>query len=174
MWRRLEDLCRRLEALAHKQLRGVRFSKEEQHFLIGFGEQLAGIMLYGGNSYLTPRDDAPRIVDVYYNPNDKRSLEVGIARARALYVLYPVLGGEILCRGSVMPYYEFTHTRPAAPVRPRCASLAELPQFDMLHRRGPGKLSTNRVIQRLSLPAIGTSRFSCASTGTRHFSPPAC
>jgi hypothetical protein len=98
-----------LEALAHKQLRGVPFSKEEQHFLIRYGEDLAGIMLYGGNSFLTPRDDAPRIVDVYYNPNDPSALEVGIARARALYVVYPAKGGEILCRGSVMPYYEFTH-----------------------------------------------------------------
>jgi len=109
LWRRLGDLCGRLEALAHKQLRGVPFSTEEKQFLIHYGESLAGIMLYGSNSYLTPRDDAPRIVDVFYNPKEKRVLEVGIARARALYVVYPVKGGEILCRGSVMPYYEFTH-----------------------------------------------------------------
>jgi hypothetical protein len=36
-------------------------------------------------------------------------LEVGISRPRALYLLYPVKGGEILCRGAVMPYYEFVH-----------------------------------------------------------------
>jgi hypothetical protein len=111
LWRRLEGLCRRLEALAHKQLRGVPFSEAEQDFLIGYGEQLAGVMLYGGNAYLTPRDDAPRVVDVFHDPSAGRFLEVGIARARALYVLYPVKGGEVLCRGAVLPYYEFTHPR---------------------------------------------------------------
>jgi hypothetical protein len=111
LWRRLENLCRRLEALAHKQLRGVPFNEEERHFLVQYGESLAGIMLYGGNSYLTPRDDAPRVVDVFSNPNDQRYLEVGIARARALYVLYPVKGGDVLCRGAVLPYYEFLHPR---------------------------------------------------------------
>jgi hypothetical protein len=66
-------------------------------------------MLYAGNAYLTPRDDAPRVVDVHYNPNVARHLHVGVARPRALYVLYPLDKGEVLCRGAVMPYYEFEH-----------------------------------------------------------------
>jgi hypothetical protein len=110
LWRRLERLCRRLEAVAHKQLRRVAFSDDENAFLLRYGEELAGIMLYGGNSYLTPRDDAPRVVDVFTNPTEGRVLEVGVARARALYVLYPLPGGEVLCRGAVLPYYEFPHT----------------------------------------------------------------
>jgi hypothetical protein len=108
LWRRLEGLCRRLEALAHKQLRGAAFSADEKSFLIGYGESLAGIMFYGGNSYQSPRDDAPRVVEVFHNPAGG-FLEVGIARPRALYILYPVKGGEILCRGAVLPYYEFQH-----------------------------------------------------------------
>ncbi|MHC4505664.1 MAG: DUF3160 domain-containing protein, partial [Planctomycetota bacterium] len=101
-----------LEALTHKQLRGVEFSAEENRFLIGYGGELAGVMLYGGNSYLTPRDDAPRVVDVFYNPNQGGGyLEVGVGRSRALYVLYPYKGGEVLCRGAVMPYYEFRHPK---------------------------------------------------------------
>jgi len=108
-WRRLATICRKLEALAHKQLRGVPFTDRENGFIKGYGEELAGIMLYGGNSYLTPRDDAPRIADVYYNPNVGQYLEVGIGRPRALYVLYPHRGREVLCRGAVMPYYEFRH-----------------------------------------------------------------
>lgn len=111
LWRRLGVLARRLEALAHKQLRGVPFNQDEQAFLRAYGENLASIMLYGGNSYLAARDDAPRITDVYQNPLAGRALEVGIARARALYVLYPAKGGEILCRGAVLPYYEFSHPR---------------------------------------------------------------
>ena len=108
-WHTIEMLCRRLESLAHKQLRGVAFSDEENRFIRTCGEKLAAVMLYGGNSYLTPNDDAPRVVDVFFNPNVGGRLEVGIARPQALYVLYPVKGGEILCRGAVMPYYEFVH-----------------------------------------------------------------
>ncbi|HUX15283.1 MAG TPA: DUF3160 domain-containing protein, partial [Phycisphaerae bacterium] len=72
-----------------------------------YGVRIAGIMFYGGNSYVNPRDDAPRIVDVHSDPNSQRVLEVGIGRPRAIYVLYPYKGGEVLCRGAVMPYYEF-------------------------------------------------------------------
>jgi hypothetical protein len=108
-WHTLGVLCRRLESLAHKQLRGVAFSDEENRFICAYGEKLAAVMLYGGNSYCTPNDDAPRVVDVFFNPYVGGHLEVGIARPQALYVLYPVRGGEILCRGAVMPYYEFVH-----------------------------------------------------------------
>ncbi len=64
------------------------------------------------NFYLSPCDDAPRIADVFTNPNRQRCLEVGIGRPQALYVLYPWKGTEILCRGAAMPYYEFV-----SPVR---------------------------------------------------------
>jgi hypothetical protein len=110
LWENLEQLCGRLETLAHKQLRGVAFNQHENEFLKNYGSSLAGIMLYGGNSYHTPRDDAPRIVDVFSNPTRAHYLEVGIGRPRALYVLYPFKGKEILCRGAVLPYYEFTHS----------------------------------------------------------------
>jgi len=106
-WRRFHDLCRGLEILVHKQLRGVPLSKEDGRFIRGYGGRIAGIMFYGGNSYYTPEDDAPRIVDVHSDPNSQRVLEVGVGRPRAIYVLYPYKGGEVLCRGAVMPYYEF-------------------------------------------------------------------
>lgn len=109
LWQRLSRLCRRLEALAHKQLRQVPFSQEEKRFIGQYGEELAGVMLYGGNSFVKPRDDAPRIVDVFANPQAGRYLEVGIGRPRALYVLYPTKNSEVLCRGAVLPYYEFAH-----------------------------------------------------------------
>ena len=108
-WRALGEICRRLEAMAHKQLRGVPFSRAEDDFLKAYGTTLAAIMLYGGNSYLTPRDDAPRVVDVAWNPNTGQCLEVGVGYPRALYVLYPVKGREVLAKGAVMPYYEFPH-----------------------------------------------------------------
>lgn len=113
-WLNLERLCRQLESLAHKQLRGVAFSGEENAFVRAYGEKLGGVMLYGGNSYSTPNDDAPRIVNVFSNPDPTTlgHLEVGIGRPQTIFVLYPVKKGEILCRGAVLPYYEFVHDAP--------------------------------------------------------------
>ena len=37
-------------------------------------------------------------------------LAVAIGRPRSLYVLYPWKGTRYLCRGVVMPYYEYTAT----------------------------------------------------------------
>lgn len=110
-WNTLAVLCRRLETLAHKQLRGAPFSVEENRFIKTYGQTLAQVMFYDGNSYVHPADNAPRVVDVFSNPASAkdRLLEVGVARPRALYVLYPTKNGEIPCRGAVMPYYEFTH-----------------------------------------------------------------
>ena len=47
-----------------------------------------------------------RIVDVHSAPG-AGYLEVGIGRATAIYILYPWQGKLILCKGAVMPYYEF-------------------------------------------------------------------
>lgn len=107
LWLELGELSQSLESLAHKQLRGVPFNDRDNAFVLGYGARLAGIMLYGGNSYVVPRDDAPRIVDVCSNPIAQKVLEVGIGRPQVLYVLYPWQGREILCRGAIMPYYEF-------------------------------------------------------------------
>jgi hypothetical protein len=109
-WGQLEKVSRRLEAIAHKQLRHAELNDDENDFIGGYGRTIAGIMLYGGNSYLTPRDDAPRVVDVYANPQAGGFLEVGIARPRKLYVLYPWQGKPVLCVGAVLPYYEFVAT----------------------------------------------------------------
>jgi hypothetical protein len=110
LWESLIETCQRLEMLAHKQLRGKQWNQQDELFIKGYGVRLAKMMLYGGNAYLSPRDDAPRIVDVYSNPYIlKGILHVGIGRARTIYVLYPWQGKDILCLGAVMPYYEFAH-----------------------------------------------------------------
>src|SRR5262249_28405850 len=87
-WTGLADVCHRLEVLAHKQLRQIPFSDKENGFIAGYGKQLARVMLYGGNSYFDPRDDAPRIVDVFSNPVVGKHLLVGTARPRTLWVVY--------------------------------------------------------------------------------------
>jgi uncharacterized protein DUF3160 len=109
LWTALEDLARQLEVIAHKQLRRVPLSKEEERFLQQeYGPALGAVMLYGGNSYLIPRDDAPRATSVFSDPlRSGKHLMAAVGRPRALYVLYPVEGGEVLCRGAVLPYHEF-------------------------------------------------------------------
>jgi len=109
LWSKLEAMSRRLESIARKQLAGTDIDREDVRFIKDYGASLAAIMLYGGNSAAQyPEDDAPRIADVYSNAELRTNLHVGIGRARALYVLYPWDGDVVLCRGAVMPYYEFT------------------------------------------------------------------
>jgi hypothetical protein len=108
LWRLLEQTSRRLEAIARKQLAGTALDDDDGSFLLKYGETLAAIMLYGGNSYLDPRDDAPRVADVYWH-YILGSLHAGIGRPRAMYVLYPWQGKDILCKGAVLPYYEFVN-----------------------------------------------------------------
>jgi len=105
-WEALEHVLIELELLAHKQLRGVAFDAGDRTFIEHYGQTLAGLMFYGGNLWLTPRDDAPRVVDVASDPQTGRVLLAGIGRPRLLYVLYPHLDTEILCRGAVLPYHE--------------------------------------------------------------------
>ncbi len=112
LWEQLATMCRELELISYKQLFGTPLNDRDNGLIRFYGESLAGIMFYGGNSYYHPRDDAPRIVDVFSNPNFSpiTYLEAGIARPRKMYVLYPWGGGEVLCVGAVLPYYEFRST----------------------------------------------------------------
>lgn len=104
-WAALKGLAAKLESLTHKQLRGAAFSGDEMKFILGYGKTLAHVMFYGGNSYNDPKDDAPRIVDIH--SQQRKYLSVGIGRPRVLWVVYPWKGNDVLCRGAVMPYYEF-------------------------------------------------------------------
>ena len=109
-WQRLERLCRRLESMSQKQLRGRPWDADERNLLLNFGPALGAAMLYEGNSYEHPNDDAPRVSSAYADlrdPKAPRYFQVGIARPRALYVLYPWNGEDRLCRGVVVPYREF-------------------------------------------------------------------
>ncbi len=107
LWSLLEEVSLRLESIARKQLAGVRLDAADDAFITSYGDRLAEIMGYDGNdSSKHPKDDAPRIADVYSNPQ-VGNLHVGVGRARAIYALYPWQGQSVLCRGAVMPYYEF-------------------------------------------------------------------
>lgn len=106
-WDELVSVTRKLEALAHKQLRNLPWSPEDVEFLKHYGERMGLIMGYYGNSYEVPNDDAPRWAEVHRNMPADFSLVAAIGRPREIYVLYPWNGMEILCTGSVMPYFEY-------------------------------------------------------------------
>ncbi len=105
IWTKLSHLCRRLEALAHKQLRGGAFNAEETLFFRNYGDVLKELTLHGPHHSVDPRDDVPKVVDVAVWK--KSVLQVAIGRPRLLLVLYPYHGGEVICCGAVIPYYEF-------------------------------------------------------------------
>lgn len=109
LWIKLQNICLQLQAIALKQLSNIPRSKYEKRFIADYGTMLGKIMLYNGNSYMSPKDDAPRIVDVFTDVNETgiRYLEVGIGRAREILVLYPTPKGKVLCKGAILPYYEF-------------------------------------------------------------------
>jgi hypothetical protein len=107
LWPHLAKVSGRLQELAEKQLAGKAFTENEKEFIRNYGRWLAPLMFHAGDPSETPRDDAPRIADVAANPAMGEYLEVGIGRPQLLYVLYPTKQGEVLCRGAVLPYYEF-------------------------------------------------------------------
>jgi len=100
-WKATVDITRTLSALGRKQLRNEEFTAEDARFVGQYGPALAALMFL-------PGDDAPRVASVFSNPVEKKSLFVGTARPRAMYVLYPWGDNEVLCRGAVMTYREFT------------------------------------------------------------------
>jgi hypothetical protein len=109
-WHELIGICHQLETLAHKQLRGVEPAEDEVGFIKSYGQRLGRVMLYDGNSWQDPRDDAPRITAVFNQPGHGFLL-AGVGRAREIRVLYPWKGREIECHGAVMPFLEMHSDR---------------------------------------------------------------
>jgi hypothetical protein len=106
IWRILGQLCRRLEVMAHKQLRGIAFNEKESYFLADFGIRLATVMLQGGGGDRALPDDFPLMIPMPGPDDDEYIHTAAIGRPRELLVLYPVQGQEVLCHGAVVPYYE--------------------------------------------------------------------
>ncbi len=104
-WTSMEQGCLYLELLSHKQLREAPFSEEEQRWIRDYGKLLASWMLYCDTA---ADDDAPRIVDVLVRPISGQYDVVGIGRPQAIFVLYPWADREVLCRGAILPYVEFS------------------------------------------------------------------
>lgn len=105
-WTAMEGLATRLETLLQKQLRKQDWNKDEADFIKGVGPQMAFLMGYFGNVH-SPQDDAPRWVEIADYPDRGTLFAVATGRPRAFYVLYPWKGIEVLCTGSVFPYFEY-------------------------------------------------------------------
>ncbi len=115
LWK-LATTCYRLQTLAEKQLSGQAWNKNDEFFLTEYGHRLADLMFYGGNSYLDPHDDAPRIVRyaTLASPGKTQAYHAATARPRLLLIRYPGADGkEVLCQGSVYAYRDVQ--RPETP-----------------------------------------------------------
>lgn len=106
-WQRLQGLTSQLEAMAQKQLRGADWNEAEATTLRDYNERLGEVMGYFSSAAMDPNDDAPRWTTVHYDPATDVNRAVAIGRPRALYVLYPWKGKQILCRGAVMPFFDY-------------------------------------------------------------------
>jgi hypothetical protein len=105
-WMELYGLVARLGTMVQKQLRGLDWTEDEESLFQGFKYILAETHGYYGNSWEESRDDAPRWVEIADDPNSGHMLAAAVGRPRALHVLYPWHGKEVLCVGAVMPFFE--------------------------------------------------------------------
>ncbi len=106
-WQDFASMCLKLEELANKQLHHRPLSDIDNQFYYDFGSTLASFMGYDSNEFDAVHDDAPRIADIYSDPQTGQVMEVGIGRPLVMYLLYPYGGKLILTHGAVLPYYEF-------------------------------------------------------------------
>ena len=106
-WLRLAEVCERLRDLASKQLDNQTLTTKDDHFITSYGEALAGLLNYEAYSASDPLDDAMRCTSVLTRANGNH-VHIAVARPQAIYVLYPHHDEQLLCRGAVFPYFEFT------------------------------------------------------------------
>jgi hypothetical protein len=110
-WRQLDRTTHALEVLVQKELRGVDWSQEDAKVFRTYAAELGFVMGYEGASSANPRDNAPRWTTVARDQGSDRNFAIAVGRPRALYVLYPWHGAQVLCRGAVMSYYEYEAPR---------------------------------------------------------------
>ncbi len=124
---RLAATCFKLEAMAERQLAGRPWEEHHKKFLEGYGMTLGWLMFYEGNSYFSPRNDAPRIVRyaTLVDPDGQiQNHHAAVSQPRLLLIDYPDGKGKVLrCQGSV---YAFRHvTADHTPNRAEWQAVAE-------------------------------------------------
>lgn len=106
-WLRLAEVCERLADVAGRQLDNQSLTAEDEYFITDYGEELARLLKYEAYSASDPCDDAMRCISVLTHANGDH-VHIAVSRPQAIYVLYPDRGQQLLCRGAVFPYFEFT------------------------------------------------------------------
>jgi len=101
---RLARLCRRLAAIADKQLAGKARNASDRMLLADIGETIGVLRGYRGNAWLSPRDDHPHVVPVGVTPDATAVLNVGVARPDALYLILDTPEGPALYLGAMLSY----------------------------------------------------------------------
>ncbi len=104
LWIQFAEMCFELETISRKQLNGEELDAKDKEVIENFGSAIARFTLYETMHF--PRDDAPRIVDVFFNPQRAATFHMATGRPRLFYVLYPWEDQCVLCKGAVLPYYE--------------------------------------------------------------------
>lgn len=106
-WQHLVTLCEHLADIANKQLDNQPLTNKDESFITNYGPELSRLLKYEEFAAWNPIDDAMRCVRVLTQGNGTH-VHVAVARPQAVYVLYPDRGQQVLCRGAVFPYFEFT------------------------------------------------------------------
>jgi hypothetical protein len=112
LWTKIINLAHQLAKFSERRLAGSPIDAEENAFLGRYADALSELHSYGYHAGSEPRDDALRTVPIFASPPLGVWLHAAVGRPRAIYVLYPYQGEEIVCRGAVLPYYEFTQPQP--------------------------------------------------------------
>lgn len=130
---RLAATCFRLEAMAERQLAGRPWEEHHEVFLNEYGRTLGWLMFYERNSYLSPQDDAPRIVRYATAVDQDGRAQVhhaAISQPRLLLIHYPSgkakADGSIpltLCQGAVYAFRNVTADK--SPSRAEWQAAAE-------------------------------------------------
>lgn len=100
-WLDFELLCSRLEAMAHKQLRGIEWNDADRMLIGAYGLRL-----------LNNCDDPPRAVAVARSGVSGTTRIAAAGAHRVIWVNYPWKGKTVLCRGAVMTFYSLTAPAP--------------------------------------------------------------
>ena len=101
-WYYFASVCHQLEAMAHKELRGIEWNDIDKEFL----------GLYGLKLHIAIEGDPVRDAAVARTGTDGKTLIAAAGPSRVLWVNYPWKGKNILCKGAVMSFYSFEADKP--------------------------------------------------------------
>lgn len=104
----LAATCDLLGRTSREQLRGAELAADDVRELRHLGPRIGTLHGYYANSWMSPRDDHPRLAPLAHDARAKRWTQVGVARPQQLYVIVPRAGIPTLHLGGVLSYREIS------------------------------------------------------------------